>query len=122
MNKIVIIGSGFSGTLAAIQIMRHQTDLMLDITLIERAGFGRGIAYNTPFAQHLLNVPAGKMSCLPDEPEHFLNWLQKQNPDNQETDFVSRQHFGDYLNHCLNEAEQTKPATVHFQKIHQEAI
>ncbi len=122
MNKIVIIGSGFSGTLTAIQLMQHQTDIMLDITLVERAKFGRGIAYSTPFAQHLLNVPAGKMSCFPNEPEHFLNWLQNKNPDSQETDFVSRQRFGDYLNHCLNEAEQARPATAHFQKIHQEAI
>jgi len=122
MNKIVIIGSGFSGTLTAIQLMRHQTDLMLDITLIERAGFGRGIAYSTPFAHHLLNVPAGKMSCLPDEPEHFLNWLHDKNPDSQETDFISRQRFGDYLNHCLDQAEQARPATTHFQKIDQEAI
>lgn len=122
MNRIVIIGSGFSGTLAAIQLMRHQPEHRLHITLIERADFGRGVAYSTACSQHLLNVPAGKMSSLPDEPEHFINWLKHQNPKARDTDFVPRQIFGEYLSHCLVEAEQAKSATVHFQKVHQEAM
>ena len=33
-----------------------------------RARLGAGLAYSTPFEQHLLNIPAAKMSDLPSEP------------------------------------------------------
>ena len=46
------------------------------ITIIEpKSKLGRGLAYSTQFAEHLLNIPAGKMSALPDAPDHFLRWL-----------------------------------------------
>jgi FAD-NAD(P)-binding len=37
----------------------------------------REVAYATTCEQHLLNVPAGLMSALPDEPSHFLDWLRE---------------------------------------------
>src|SRR5436309_1707066 len=71
---ISIIGGGCSGLLTAVQLLRHGFDG--PVTIVEpRAELGRGLAYSTRFDEHLLNVPAGKMSAFPDEPEHFLNWL-----------------------------------------------
>jgi hydroxyacylglutathione hydrolase len=59
---------------------------------------GLGLAYSTPSLQHLLNVPAGKMSALAEEPDHFLNWL-RSNYDEGVTpdDFVPRAVFGKYV-------------------------
>ena len=37
---------------------------------------GRGLAYGTKYDGHLLNVPAGNMSALPEEPDHFLRDLE----------------------------------------------
>jgi hypothetical protein len=49
----------------------------LKIVFVEpRANLGGGIAYSTEFDSHLLNVPAGNMSALPDDPDHFLRWMQ----------------------------------------------
>ena len=42
----------------------------------KRGAFGRGVAYATNSAHHLLNVPAGKISAFGEEPDHFLDWLQ----------------------------------------------
>ncbi len=101
---IAIVGGGASGALLAIQLMRRAT-YPLKIVLIEpRANLGGGIAYSTQFAAHLLNVPAGQMSALPDEPDHFLRWLHKNasigyGPES----FVRRSMYGDYLGDTLYE-------------------
>ncbi len=51
----------------------------VEIVLIERAvQFGRGAAYATGNPNHLLNVPAGRMSAFHDRPRDFLDWLQQQ--------------------------------------------
>ncbi|WP_373531780.1 FAD/NAD(P)-binding protein [Vampirovibrio sp.] len=123
MNKIIIIGGGFSGTMLAIQLMRYKPSVALDIILIEKFhDFGKGLAYGTQSPHHLLNVPAGKMSGLPQEPEHFLNWLRQKNFDLQPSSFVSRTSFGEYMADCLAEAEQSKPENIHFQKLQAEVV
>jgi hydroxyacylglutathione hydrolase len=54
----------------AAQLFRH--GFQGTVTIVEpRAALGRGLAYSTSFDEHLLNVPAGKMSALPAEPSHF---------------------------------------------------
>jgi hydroxyacylglutathione hydrolase len=46
----------------------------------------------------LLNVPAGKISALPDQPNHFLDWLHKNYDGSMtEADFVPRAVFGRYV-------------------------
>jgi len=55
--EIAIVGGGFSGALTAIQLFRQGFEGRL-IVLEMRPTIGRGLAYSTPFAHHLLNVPA----------------------------------------------------------------
>ncbi|MBV8967664.1 MAG: FAD-dependent oxidoreductase [Verrucomicrobia bacterium] len=75
---VAIVGAGFSGTAVAVNLARHAQS-PLRIALIERRPeFGRGVAYGTADPQHLMNVPAGKMSLYPDRPEHFVSWLQNR--------------------------------------------
>ncbi|HSM76946.1 MAG TPA: FAD/NAD(P)-binding protein, partial [Bryobacteraceae bacterium] len=74
---IAIIGGGCSGVLAAISLLREAPDE--DLIVIEpREDLGRGMAYSTPWYEHLLNVPAAKMSALPSEPSHFAEWLTRR--------------------------------------------
>lgn len=46
---------------------------------------------------HLLNVPAGKMSADPDDPDGFRDWLLSRGRQAGALDFVPRWIFGAYL-------------------------
>jgi hydroxyacylglutathione hydrolase len=85
------------------------------ILVDQRPGFGLGLAYSTPSLRHLLNVPAGKISALPDQPDHFLNWLRKNHdPAATEKTFAPRAVFGRYIQSLLASASpiEQKIATV----------
>jgi hydroxyacylglutathione hydrolase len=72
------------------------------ILIDQRADFGLGLAYSTPSLRHLLNVPAGKISALPDQPGHFLDWLRKNyDPSATEKTFAPRAVFGRYIQSLL---------------------
>ncbi|NCS30009.1 MAG: oxidoreductase [Microcystis aeruginosa F13-15] len=120
---IAIIGGGFSGSLVAANLLRNAA-VPLTIKLIEpNPQLGRGVAYQTKFLCHLLNVPAGKMSAFVDEPAHFLNWLH-QNGQEQVTasTFVPRQIYGDYVQALLKEAREKAPAYIQLEQIVERAI
>ena len=69
IRHVAIIGAGFSGTLLAINLLRHDGPAA---TLIERGdAAGLGVAYGTRQSDHLLNVRAANMSAFPDRPDHF---------------------------------------------------
>ncbi|HET9354648.1 MAG TPA: FAD/NAD(P)-binding protein, partial [Sphingomicrobium sp.] len=60
---------------------------------------GRGIAYGTRDPAHLLNVPAGRMSAWPDEPQDFADALAAE-----PGLFAERGAYGDYLAGQLEQA------------------
>jgi uncharacterized NAD(P)/FAD-binding protein YdhS len=100
-DHVAIIGGGFTGTLLAINLLRHDGPRA---TLIERrAQIGRGAAYSTAHPEHVLNVRAANMSALPDDPAHFVRWLDERDL-HPTSGFVSRQIYGDYLSTLLGEA------------------
>ncbi len=106
-RTIVVVGAGYSGALTAVNLLRAAADPAVSIVLIERRSrFGRGLAYQTWDDNLLLNVPAGNMSALPDEPGHFVDYLHGVDPAFNAGSFVSRRIYGDYLEHCLAGAEQ----------------
>ena len=75
MQTVAIIGGGFSGTLAAVNLVRL-SKIPLRIFLINHGyPLGRGVAYGTKRPEHLLNVAARNMSALADDPNHFVEWL-----------------------------------------------
>jgi uncharacterized NAD(P)/FAD-binding protein YdhS len=127
-RTIIIIGGGCAGTLVAAQLLRQATGECL-VRLIERSGAaGRGIAYGTNCNEHLLNVPAAKMSAWPDDPEHFLRWAQARAgqlgfPDEiGGADFLPRQMFGQYLAQVLDEARSAAAPGRRLEVIGGEAI
>src|ERR1700749_2064282 len=100
-TTIAIIGGGVSGTLTAFHLARQQTPARV-ILIYHRPDFGLGLAYSTPSLRHLLNVPAGKISALPDQPGHFLNWLRiNYDPAATEKTFAPRAIFGRYIQSLL---------------------
>lgn len=110
-QTIAVVGAGFSGTLLTLHLLRRCPPAT-SVVLIERnSSFGRGQAYSTGNANHLLNVPAGRMSAFRDRPDDFLMWLRQQEAAGSATTadaFVSRGLFGDYVRHLL-EMERQMP-------------
>jgi len=119
-TTIAIIGGGVSGTLTALHLVRQGTPARV-ILIDQRAGFGLGLAYSTPSLRHLLNVPAGKISALPDQPDHFLNWLRENHdPTATEKTFAPRAVFGRYIQALLASASRVEQeiATVVDVRLH----
>lgn len=97
---VAVIGAGASGTLQALHLLRLGTGR---VTLIERARVpGRGVAYSTGRPEHLLNVPARRMTAFPADPDHFVRWFAGHS--GSEEDFAPRMLYGDYLAGLLAEA------------------
>jgi uncharacterized NAD(P)/FAD-binding protein YdhS len=107
-DHVAIVGGGFSGTLLAVNLLRHDGPRA---TLIERrAHTARGVAYAAAHPDHLLNVRAENMSALPDDPDHFVRWLAAHRPG--VGGFVPRLVYGDYLDALLAEAIAQAPGRL----------
>lgn len=88
------------------------------ITIIDRnSSIGKGVAYSPYSQKHLLNVITAKMSAFPDRPNHFLDWVMKQeeygNHDRElvANSFLPRHLYGKYLSGLWEEtikAAETK--------------
>ncbi|MFM9995097.1 MAG: FAD/NAD(P)-binding protein [Phycisphaerales bacterium] len=121
MGSIAIVGGGFSGSMVAAHLLRSATACR--VTLIERLGpFGGGVAYGTRCASHVLNVPAGRMSALEGDPDHFLRWLRQRDATVKGGAFVPRPVYGEYVRHVLAEAEKAAPPGTALERIPGEAV
>ncbi len=91
--RAAVVGGGLSGALQAIHLLREGAG---GVALIERARTpGRGVAYSTARPEHLLNVPARRMSGYPDAPDHFASWYEQRGGSAES--FAPRMVFGDYV-------------------------
>ena len=114
---VAIIGSGAAGTLAAIHLLRlsrgGQTRVRLTLFEKQAHQYLRGIAYSTLSSHHVLNVPSHHMSALPEEPDHYHDWLEKNAPLVTEP-FSPRMVFGQYLEATLTAEVNAKAPSVEF--------
>src|ERR1700733_12687855 len=107
-KTIAIIGGGVSGALTAFHLVRQEAQARV-ILIDQRPDFGLGLAYSTPSLRHLLNVPAGKISALPDPPHHFLDWRRENDyPAAMEDTFAPRAVFGRYIQSLLATTSEIK--------------
>jgi uncharacterized NAD(P)/FAD-binding protein YdhS len=116
-KTIAIIGGGVSGAMTAYHLLRNQVQARV-IVIEPRSELGLGVAYSTTSLRHLLNVPAGKISALPNQPNHFLDWLRAaHDPNTTAETFAPRAIFGRYIQSLLAETrgiELVKGAVTHY--------
>lgn len=107
---VAVIGAGFSGSLLAALLLERGAE----VVLIERSGvFGLGLAYSTENLSHRLNVRAGRMSALADDPGHFVRWLERTGAWTADPEaFVPRRVYGRYVQDLLAESEQAAPGRL----------
>jgi uncharacterized NAD(P)/FAD-binding protein YdhS len=110
MRTVVIIGAGFCGAVTAAQLLRKAAE-PIEVILLNRSGLmARGLAYGTRTDEHVLNVPAGRMSAYADDDDSFLRYARSRDADVSANSFVSRRVFGDYLEWLTREAARAAPA------------
>ena len=128
MRTIAIIGGGPSGTLVATHLLRRAPPDTRVLLIERRPSIGRGVAYDTECAGHLLNVPAGRMSAFSDAPQHFMDWVATHAgrpgfPDKADPgDFLPRRLYGIYLGDVLAEARRAAPPGVSLEIVAGEAV
>lgn len=108
----------------AIQLL-HRAPAGYRIALFEpKSPLADGVAYATRRPEHLLNVPAGKMSAFPDQPTDFVDYLRDSGISALPADALSkrympRMHYGAYLRDRLAAASA---ASAGHLALFQEAV
>jgi uncharacterized NAD(P)/FAD-binding protein YdhS len=118
---VAIIGGGFTGATLAARLLQKAGGT-ISILLIERnARPGRGVAYSTPCAEHLLNVRAKNMSAHADDPEHLLRWARRNyDPGVTPDDYLPRTVYGQYVASLLQQEIERHPGQL--EHVQDEAV
>jgi uncharacterized NAD(P)/FAD-binding protein YdhS len=125
--SVAIIGAGFSGALLAVHLLERIRPEDTIYLIERRSGFGRGLAYSTGNPNHLLNVRAGNMSAFPDDPRHFIRWLEERARDAgalkpTADSFVSRRLYGQYIQNLLSDELWKKRRSASLCLVPDEAV
>jgi len=106
-----IIGGGASGVLTALHLQRAACAVDKLVVVEPRSDLGKGIAYGTDDIGHLLNVRAGCLSALPEDPGHFAAWAARR-AGSDGSSFLPRAWYGEYLNSLLGPVEHIRATAV----------
>jgi uncharacterized NAD(P)/FAD-binding protein YdhS len=100
---VAIVGAGFTGVALLVRLLWTLPDRANVLIIGTPHATGRGYAYGTELADHLLNVRAGRMSAISDEPAHFVSWLRRHGHREEgiEESYQSRALYGTYLRDTL---------------------
>lgn len=122
---VAVVGGGASGTLTAAWLLRlgRAGPDGFTVALIERRGrAGAGVAYGTKRPEHLLNVPAGRMSADPADPFHFVRWARARVRGASPATFLQRRLYAEYLRSFLEASEQSAAPGVALVRVRGEAV
>ena len=103
--RVVVVGGGAAGVIAAANLLRDSGGTPLDVRVVERGGtVGPGLAYGTRETLHLLNNYAGRMSAFEDDPGHLVRWCRARDEIVSTDTFLPRHVYGEYLSSLLEAA------------------
>lgn len=122
--NLAIVGGGFSGLLTLYHFVQSAPDGKRVAVFEPKQNIGIGLAYSTEYKEHVLNVHAGNMSAIWDQPDHLVAWLNSMQGQNASTelgvkknwsahDYIPRALYGQYL---LSFTEIIH-STAHLKKI-----
>lgn len=125
-GTVVIVGGGFTGTATAVNLARlSKAPLKVVVVNKDNLPF-RGVAYSTRNRNHVLNVRAGNMSALADEPDHFVKWLRGQEEFRDlpalNHEFVPRWVFGSYLEDLFSTHAQNAQKGIQLEMLQDEVM
>jgi uncharacterized NAD(P)/FAD-binding protein YdhS len=111
VQRTVVIGGGASGVLAAVALARQPG---IDaVTVVERAErAGPGLAYGAAAPHHLLNSPAGRMTAIEGQDDHFVAWAAARGTPVTAAEFAPRRLYGDYLADVLADLVASEAGAV----------
>lgn len=113
----VIVGGGAAGVLVAIRLSMGDRPTGPVAIVEPDAMLARGSAYATGRGEHLLNVVAGRMSAIVEQPAHFVEYLAREGTGDPATladSFTPRRDYGRYLRHTLDSLPAQR-APVHLR-------
>src|ERR1700748_1814749 len=102
-RSLVICGNGASAVALLCALARNGQS-PLDVTVVGSSAVpGQGVAYATANPNHLLNVPASRMSIDPVNPNQFAEWLKERGllKSDFAAMFLPRPLYGEYLQDYL---------------------
>ena len=103
--RIAIVGGGYTGAAAAVQLARAAGD-QVSTTIVEpRAELGRGMAYSTTDPDHRLNAPLDNHLVDPAAPDELREWCERNGLFARDPEalapngaiYIRRSDFGAYM-------------------------
>ncbi|MGE0796943.1 MAG: FAD/NAD(P)-binding protein [Lautropia sp.] len=106
--RVAIVGGGFSGATAAVQLVRR-SDMPVAVCIFEpRESLGRGLAYSSDDPDHRLNGVLDGHVLDPEDPYEFERWWHERVGDRDAeafapngSVFARRSDFGAFLGSAL---------------------
>ena len=120
LPRIAVVGGGFSGASAAIQLL-HRSPVPLAVTIIEpRAELGYGSAYSSDDPDHRLNGNLSVHLADPQDPDAFSRWCAREqiatrDPEAVAADgsmFVRRREFGRFVAESVQALSRRAPVPI----------
>ena len=121
--KLAIVGFGATGLSGLIQIIERAAtanDIFIKTIYIisHEDEFVGGCAFTVPDHEHLLNTPARLMSCYPDMPNHFSEWLRMRGiASDYPARFIFQQYLFDQYARAKERAQQLDIVLVEIKQI-----
>jgi uncharacterized NAD(P)/FAD-binding protein YdhS len=121
--RIAIVGGGYTGAAAAVQLARAAADTA-SITIVEpRAELGRGMAYSSTDPDHRLNAPLDNHLVDPAAPDELRQWCERnalfaRDPEALAPNgaiYLRRSDFGTYMDELVR-AESVGGARIRHHR------